>query len=174
LPCASIHCFFLFLLPLLRCDGVVLSNLPDDITDDDIKKLIEKAVLNGSDEVSILPSETSRSRLIKAKDKSLIQKIVNKIDSKSINGRLIHGRPHVLIKPPKPDIYVDKEDQRKDSDDAKIKENKPAEIKVTEATPEQTKNAIPGLSVEERIKSQKSAEKKKKSAAAKERKKQKQ
>ena len=47
-----------------NCDGLILGNLPDDTSDDDIKKLFEKAVLNSSDGISIHPSGTIRSRLI--------------------------------------------------------------------------------------------------------------
>ena len=144
-----------------NCDGFVLSKPLDDMTDAAIEEMIDKAVLNGSDEVSIIPSETLRNRFVKTQNKSLIQKVVNKMYNKSIIGRLIHCRPHVPATPPKP--------AASDSNDAKNEDDEQIEVKITEATPKQTKNTIPGLSEDAR----KSAEKKKKSAAAKEKKKQK-
>ena len=94
-----------------NCDGFLLSNLADDITDDGIKEMIENAVLNGSDEISILSAETSRSRLIKTQNKSLIHEIVKKIDNKSIKGHLIHFHPHVPATPPKPVAPAEIEDK---------------------------------------------------------------
>ena len=38
-----------------NCDGLILGNLPDDTSDEVIKKLFEKAVLNSSDGISIHP-----------------------------------------------------------------------------------------------------------------------
>ena len=35
-----------------NCDGLVLSILPDDIIDEDIKKMLESKVLNSSDGIS--------------------------------------------------------------------------------------------------------------------------
>ena len=153
-----------------NCDGFVLSNLPDDTTDAAIEQMIEKVVLNGSEQVSILPSESSRKRFIKTEDKSLIQKIVDKLNNKSLKGRLIYCRPHIPTTPPKKAVPSE---TNEDTEAAKNKKDEQIAVTVTEAAIEAKKDTIPGLSETERMKSLKSAEKKKKALAAKERKKQK-
>ena len=132
--------------------------------------MIDKVVLNASDQLTILPSESSRKRIIKTEDISLIQKIVDKLDNKSMKGRLIYCRPHIPATPPKQAVSSDTTEDSKASIN---KNDEEIEITVTEAAVEPKKDTIPGLSEIENIKSLKSAEKKKKALAAKERKKQK-
>ena len=60
-------------------------------------------------------------------NKSLFQKVVNKIDNNTIKGRLIHCHPHVLATPPKPTAL--------ESIDTENQDDKQIEVKITEATP---------------------------------------
>ena len=139
-----------------NCDGLAVSNLPDDITDEDIKKMLESKVLNSSDGISIHPTGTLRSRLIKDVSIHMISEIVRKFDNKSIGGRIIHCRPHVPTTPPKQEVPKVNEEPKSNVDgDSKSK----SDI-VQPVVPK-----IPGLTEEDRKNALKSAEKKKKADA---------
>ena len=141
-----------------NCDGLVLSNLPDDIADEDIKKILESKVLNSSDGISIHPSGTLRSRLIKDISINMISEIVRKVDNKTIDGRIIHCRPHVPSTPSKEE--VPKVDEKSNGD------NEPeSNVEKVSKIPDIVVQKIPGLLEEDRKKALKSAEKKKKAAA---------
>ena len=144
-----------------NCDGLVFSNLPEDISNDELEKVMEKCVVNCSDQVSILPGESLRSRFIKINNINLISEFVRKMDNKSYQGRLLHCRPHVPVTPPKLQ-QVENESQEDNPTVAS------ASITVTEPTLKEL-SEIPGLTEAERLKAKKTAEKKKKNAEAKER-----
>ena len=90
-----------------NCDGIIISNLPEDITSDEIEKILNTAVLNSAEGVSILQEESSRSRLIKNIALESVLDIVNKIDNKNIKGKVIHCRPHVPSTPPTKTVTKD-------------------------------------------------------------------
>ena len=178
-----------------NCDGLILSNLPEDISDNNIKRMINSAVLNSADEVSILPSGNSRSRLIKNLDLSYLPEVMKKMDNKSFDGHLIHCRPHVPVTQPKtvaektPTVVVADETPKTVNVKGKADEkNNPKSIeekkivnpeiiissgKKPDETSETSVSKIPGLSDKEQLKAIKSAEKKVRNAANKEKKKQK-
>ena len=145
-------------------DGLILSNLPEDISNEDLEELLEKHVLNCSDKITILSAESSRSRFIKTNDKDLISEFM-KMNNKTLRGRLVHCHPHIPATPPKPKATA--------NDTTEAKEDEPTRcINVTEVTLKEP-STIPGLTEAEKVKAKKSAEKRKKSAAAKERRRQK-
>ena len=144
------------------CDGLILGNLPDDTSDDDIKKLFEKAVLNSSDGISIHPSGTIRSRLIQNIKTEHLDEIVKTTDKMSLKGNLIYCRPHVPATPPK---LKDNEEENEIKVDDKPKESRTAkddyDLKdANSKTSPKLAPVIPGLSEEARKKAVKSAEKK--------------
>ena len=153
---------------------------------------MNSAVLNSSEGVSIHPSESSRSRLIKDIEFSFISEVFKRMDNKMCNGSLIHCRPHIPITPPK--IVVAKEIPKvvvtKEKTDGTVKNNEGRKDEKKSVDSTTTKNVqeniskqdeksdlvvpkIPGLSDKDQLKAKKSAEKKKKNATAKELKKKK-
>ena len=84
-----------------NCDGMVLSNLDENCTVEDIKKILKES-LNEADleTIPVHPAGSTRSKLIKDIMDN-IGSIARKIDGKSFNGSLLHCRPHVPISPVK-------------------------------------------------------------------------
>ena len=160
------------------CDGIVVANLPEDITNEAIEKMVEKVGLSCTNQISILPAGSSRCRLIKTNDKNLISELVVKMNNKSFQGRMLHCQPHVPVTPPKPindqEVVISIAESETEAVATKSENsvteavNINSKIGVTEATLKES-NAIPGLTEAEMIKAKKSAEKRKKNAAAKER-----
>ena len=89
-----------------NCDGIILSNLPDDITNTEIEKILDSVVLNSSDGISILQEGSTRSRLVQNIALADISEMVRKIEHKSIRGNIIHCRPHVPATPPPKESIV--------------------------------------------------------------------
>ena len=118
-------------------DGMVLSNLDEDCTVQDIKNIL-KGSMNEADleKITVHPAGSTRSKLIKD-IKQNIGSLARRIEGKSFGGRLIHCRPHVPISPVKPsEINVEKQ---KPMDSPKVdKSVKPKTNKVNTS-------GIPGL-----------------------------
>ena len=132
-------------------DGMVLSNLDEDCTVQDIKNIL-KGSMNEADleKITVHPAGSTRSKLIKD-IKQNIGSLARRIEVKSFGGRLIHCRPHVPISPVKPsEINVQKQ---KPMDSPKVdKSVKPKTNKVNTS-------GIPGLAVEDQEKAKKQAAK---------------
>ena len=153
-----------------NCDGVVINNLPEDISNEDVKTLLEGAVLNSSEQVSINPTGSTRGRFIQIMDIKLVKIFLDKIDSKSFRGRVIHCRPHVPTSPLKKNtsepLEVGSEEKNNLEHQVSAAANKPKDDKVDTNSvanidgkqptvpkisndPKQNGNKIPGLSDEE-------------------------
>ena len=48
-----------------NCDGILISNVPEDTTSTEIETILNSAVAGSTDNVSILQAENVRSRLVK-------------------------------------------------------------------------------------------------------------
>ena len=145
-----------------NCDGILISNVPEDTTSTEIETILNSAVAGSTDNVSILQAENVRSRLVKNVCLDKVLEIVKKVDHMSFKGNLLHCRPHVPATPPKGAEAA--EDEQVEKDNATIvKDNVVPTIKVV--------SDIPGLTVEAAKKALKAASKKQNKKAAKERKK---
>ena len=144
-----------------NCDGIMISNLPEETENEEIKTIINSVVLNSTEGVSILQAENSRSRLVKNIALEKVMTIVKGMDNQSFKGNIIHCRPHVPSTPPKPDPVVEPLVEKEASKEKK------------ETSTNGNPKVIPGITVEEMQKSEKSAKNNKKKAAEKERKKRK-
>ena len=162
-----------------NCDGIILSNVAEDITEDEIKKILESAVPNSSEGISIHPAGSSKSRLIKDLDLSVISQILKKTDIKTFGGKTIHCRLHVPSTPPKKEVPRDcisnksAEAEAPNPTETTPKKEDPKEAvgKISaEVEAPKPNQEIPGLSESERKKALKLAEKKKKAALKQERK----
>ena len=98
-----------------NCDGFVISNLEENSTTEDIKAIIKGSVPDEALQViTVHPTGSTRNKIIKDIEISLVKTITRKIDNKSFKGRLLHCRPHVPITPPKPAKDGNKHDINKD------------------------------------------------------------
>ena len=89
-----------------NCDGFVISNLDEDITIEEIKLILKGAAKDEDiDGISVHPTGSTRSKIIKDIDPTLVNRITKKVDSKSFKGRLLHCRPHVPVTPPKKEVH---------------------------------------------------------------------
>ena len=105
--------------------------------------------------MTVHPTGSTRSKIIKDVNISLIKKITKKIDSKSFKGRLLHCRPHVPVSPPKKEsIHIipaeenhakvdSKEDEETKSDSEK--KNQGELVEQTKENELQKQSSIPGL-----------------------------
>ena len=125
---------------ITNCDGFVISNLEEETTIDDLKLMLKGVttddVISG---ISMHPTGSMRSKIIKDIDPALANKISKKIDNKSYKGRLLHCRPHVPVSPPSKkhgEAPVD----AKETDDQKEDTQKKQEH-VAENDPSKDKNA---------------------------------
>ena len=146
-----------------NCDGMVLSNLDENCTVEDIKKILKES-LNEADleTIPVHPAGSTRSKLIKDIMDN-IGSIARKIDGKSFNGSLLHCRPHVPISPVKQNnAKVD--ETKKDDNVEKISVPEKTDISK-EVTPT---SHIPGLTVAQQEKAKKQAERKVRQKQAKE------
>ena len=113
--------------------------------------------------ISIHPTGSTRSKIVKDIDPTLVTKITKKIDNKSYKGRLLHCRPHVPVSPPpkksdKPEAVVVTESKAENTEPEKAKQSEDEKVEGDEAS----KNAIPGLSPKEIKKAKKKADRIKK------------
>ena len=168
-----------------NCDGFVLSNLEEDTTIEDIKTIMKGSVPDEVLEViTVHPTGSTRSKIIKDVDPSLVNTITRNVDKKSFKGRLLHCRPHVPITPPKAEAH-DANGERKDSIEEIESEDKstasavpdtpaaPAIEKLDakkEASVVQKTSGIPGLLQEDIDKAKKTVKNKKQKNVRKEKK----
>ena len=130
--------------PIDGCTGMVLDNLEEDTTLDDIKNILKKVCPDESlQSCTLHPTGSLRSKIIQNIDASIIPALAKKVDKSSFKGRLIYCKPYVPKTPPKKDIPSSGNDG---SDSA-----------LNHST---SKQEIPGLPEEERIKALKPKEKK--------------
>ena len=141
----------------------MISNVPEDITSSEIENILNSAVINSTEEISIQQEKKKKSRLVKNIPIDKVLEIVKKVDNMSFKGNIIHCRPHVPSTPPKVETVAAevKVDGKKETPKPKEKEN--PTIKVT--------SAIPGLAEKDVQKALKAANRKQKKIAEKERKK---
>ena len=93
---------------ITNCDGFVISNLDEDSTIDDIKSILKNAATDEAiAEMTVHPTGSTRSKIIKNFDPALVNMITKKIDSKSYKGRMLHCRPHVPVSPDKKENQVE-------------------------------------------------------------------
>ena len=86
--------------------------------------------------ITIHPTGSTRSKIVKNVNPALIRNISNSIDNKSYTGRLFHCRPHVLVSPPP------KKDGNRDLNDKAVNDEKT----VARGLKVGNKSQIPGLS----------------------------
>lgn len=149
---------------ITNCDGFVISNLEEEASIEDIMTILKGIAADEAiSGISIHPTGSTRSKIIKDIDPTLVTKITQKIDNKSYKGRLLHCRPHVPVSPPakkpeKPEANVETKSKAEKTEPEKAK---PTEVEKVEGD-EATKSDIPGLSPKEIKKAKKKAESKKK------------
>ena len=166
---------------ITNCDGFVISNLEEDATIDDIKTIIKEAVPEDViGKITIHPTGSMRSKIIKDVDIALVNRITQKIDNKSYKGRLLHCRPHVPVTPPKKDPIESSTTNPKEREQTKkavipptedpvessTKPEEPAKTPVKELkkNSENQQSSIPGLlqtEIDKALKNQDSKKKKK-------------
>ena len=87
------------------CDGIVIENLEENTKNEDLIALIRNSCPEETlNSLTIHPTGSLRSKLIKDLDPKLIPVLTRRLDKKSVAGRLIFCRPHVPRTPPKTDI----------------------------------------------------------------------
>ena len=129
--------------PIEGCTGIVLDNLEEDMSLDDIKAILQKVCPEDSLELCTLqPTGSLRSKIIENLETNLIQKITKKVDKTSFKGRMIFCKPFVPKTPPKANPAAGNETNHSS----------------TTQTP--SKQVIPGLSEKDRVKALKPREKK--------------
>ena len=134
---------------ITNCDGIVISNLEEKASEDDIKKILNGVALE--DEVNVMtihPTGSMRSKIVKNVNSSKIKMITRKIDQKMHMGRILHCRPHVPVSPPS-------------------KHSTPATKKGTEVEVHAVKSVIPGLPMKDFEKAKKKTTGRKKAAKSK-------
>ena len=147
-----------------NCDGIIISNVPEDTTPNEIETILNSAAVAGSTEnVSILQADNVRSRLVKNVSLDKVLEIVKRVDHKSYKGNLMHCRPHDPATPPKEVTDAVEGTQVEMENATKVKDVVIPTIKVV--------SGIPGLTVEAAKKALKAASRKQNKKDAKERKK---
>ena len=144
--------------PIEGCVGLVIDNLEEDATNEDVKTILKKAcsedILNTC---SIHPSGSLRSKIVKFPNTDIIPSIAKKVDQKSFRGRMVYCKAFVPKTPPKENKTAASEETsnspNKDNSSGKVNGS------PTSASAEQ---AIPGLPEEDRVKALKSKVKEKK------------
>ena len=143
-----------------NCDGIVVSNLVENNTLDDIQEMLKGLVPDDAlREVTVHPTGSTRSKIIKNVDKDGIRKIIGKLNNKTYKGRILYCRQNVTTTPVK---------QVKDVEPNT--ENVAKEVKTTIPTGAQPK-LIPGLpdeDIKKSLEKQKRKDEKARRKAAKE------
>ena len=114
-----------------NCDGFVLSNLEEDTTVDDIKTIMKGSVPDEALEaITVHPTGSTRSKIVKDVDPSLVNTITRNVDKKSYKGRLLHSRPHVPITPPKAMVVTDdaNDEERDSAEEVETEDKSPASV----------------------------------------------
>ena len=128
-------------------DGIVLTNIDENTTEETIKELVLKNEANVQIEnIKIESTENGRSRLVTGLHMSLINELTKKLDKKVIEGKMIHCKAHVPSTPPR----LNESELEKDKEEEDKKQAEPG-----------TRSDIPGLSSPPMSKNQKKKQKKK-------------
>ena len=98
---------------LENCDGIVLTNVNEKASNEEIKKLLKDA--KEIDKIKIETSGNAKSRIVTGIPKKDIIPLGRKLDGREVDGTIIHCKPHVPATQPK--------DPVKDTDNS----NKPKE-----------------------------------------------
>ena len=79
----------------------MISNQEENISVDEIKKTM-KGIESDKDiaGISVHPTGSTRSKIIKDIHPVLVKNITKRIENKSYKGRLLHCKPHVPVSPP--------------------------------------------------------------------------
>ena len=86
-----------------KWDGLVIDNLKEGAKDEEILELLKKTCKDTDlENVQIIPTGSTRSKLIKGIAKNLLTPISKTIDKKVIGGNILYCRPHVPATPPEP------------------------------------------------------------------------
>ena len=137
-----------------NCDGVIISNLEEDTTTEDIKFIMKGTLPKESmEKITVHPTDSTRSKLIKDMDLTLVSKIAKHVDKKSYKGRLLHCRPHVPVTPPKkttePNEPLDKKkeitDEAQDPEENDVKVTPTAKDTNVQKDDNNARSHIPGL-----------------------------
>ena len=131
----------------LKYDGFVISNLEESTTREDIEIILKNSVKKEDiEKMTVHPTGSTRSKLIKDIAKESIVNIIKKVDKKSYKGRLLYCKPHVPVTPPKKTVIevtnVIEETESVAEDDNVFKEVTNAKNKKKK---EDTVLNIPGL-----------------------------
>ena len=119
--------------------------------------------------ISIHPTGSTRSKIVKDVDVSHAMSIARKLDSKSFKGRLLHCRPHVPLSPPKtqnnPTKSIEIKTLEEPSKAVTAETDEPVDIESKSQNPlivEEQQSIIPGLLQKEVDQATKKQENKKK------------
>ena len=135
------------------CTGLVLDNLEENMTNEDIKTILKRACSEETlQSFTIHPTGSLRSKILKDIDPNIIPSIAKKLDKKSYKGRMVFCKPFVPKTPTKTTPEADKEETTissdKKEDPAAMKENNA----IAASTTNMVKPTIPGLPEEARLK----------------------
>ena len=133
--------------PMLEnCDGVLVNNLKEETTDEEVLNLFKEVIPEEEmKNISIQPQNNPRSRLIIGFNENSIPSVWKKLNKLLIDGQMIHCHQHVPSTPP----------------EAKpIHATKNNDVKKTEAATSIAKPNIPGLSADELTKGKKKRKRK--------------
>ena len=87
---------------LEKSDGIVLSNIEENATEEDIKSLLKGEMEEHDiEKIRIEITGNKRSRLITSVLSSNISNLSKKINRKVVKGKMIHCKPHVPATPEK-------------------------------------------------------------------------
>ena len=143
-----------------KFDGVTLDNLKENSTDNEIMELLRKVCsMEEMENITIHPTGSTKSKLLKFSDQKPIPAIWKKMDQKIFDGRMIHSRPHVPLTPPKPSVqqsgpaFVESTEPNKSETKTPTKKSMP---------PPKSTPKIPGLTEEDIAKAAKIEKKKRK------------
>ena len=85
-----------------KFDGLTIDNLKENASELDIMEMLQKVCDEEElTNMSIHPTGSTKSKLVKIPDPKTITFICSKLDKKIVDGRMIHSRPHVPVTPPK-------------------------------------------------------------------------
>ena len=145
-----------------KWDGVVLSNINENATENDIKMLLKLGLDDQDIEgVDIKETGNKRSRIVTGIAKEKIAHLSKKLEKKVVDGTMVHCKPHVPSTPPKPNESI----PAAENDAANVDNPVPNDAKIDNPGPNVTspKQVIPGLSEDERLKHLKETKKPNKS-----------
>ena len=130
-------------------DGIVLSNIDENTTEETIRELLRKEADVQEEGVVIESTNNGKSRLITGLSKSVVNDLTKKLNKKVIDGKMIHCKARVPSTPPKmsaPELEKSKEEHGEDDSQLELG----------------TKSIIPGLSPMSRNQKKKQKKKNKK------------